>query len=123
MSSKSSVKEKGSKLTQKEIETKIKTNFTNISDANVKIIGYYLYKYPSKWNQDGNDTEFMADVNKLMPEAFAHNMMPSNVMFGAVLVIIIMLLAGLMWWVISLFMHKNNKNILNDPNIVNPAFI
>lgn len=109
------------KFTQKEIETKLKTTFPQLSDANITILGYYLYKYPKKWRQE--EEHFQEEVNKLMPEAFAHNMMPSNVLFGAIIVIIIIFLAGLLWWIISLFMRKNHKNVLNDPNVVNPVFI
>lgn len=108
------------KLTQAEIETKLKTSFTGITDSNITILAHYLYNNPKKWRSDEN---FTSDVNKLMSEAFAHSMKPSNVLFGAVLAILVLLLIGLFWWIIQLFIKKNNKNVLNDPSGPNPIFI
>lgn len=109
------------KLSQSDIETLITVHFGDLSKANVTILSHYLYKYPNKWRSD--DEYFKQDVNKLMPEAFANNMRPSNVLFGAVIAIFVIFLIGLIWWVISHFINKNNRNVLNDPSIVNPAFI
>lgn len=108
-------------LSEAEIDAKLRASFTGLSDSNITILMHYLYKYPAKWRSE--DEFFLEDVNKLLPEAFAYNMRPSNALFGAVITIVIILLIGIVWWIISAFTKKNNKNVLNDPTIVNPAFI
>lgn len=108
-------------MTQAEIETKLKTSFMGLTDSNITILAHYLHKYPKKWRSD--DENFVSDVNKLFPEAFAYNMRPSNALFGAIITIFIVMLIGILWWVITLFMKKNNKNVVNDPSFVNPNFI
>lgn len=118
---KSSTSSSTDKLTQADIETKLKASFTGINDSNVTILAHYLYKNPKKWRSD--DANFVADVNKLIPEAYAHNMKPSNALFGALIAIFIILICGLLWWVITMFVKRNNTNVLNDPSVVNPAFI
>lgn len=107
--------------TQTQIEEKLKTNFTGLNDSNITILAHYLYKNPKKWSQD--DDKFVNDVNKLIPEAFAHNMMPSNALFGAIIAILVVLLIGLIWWVVTIVVKKNKNAVLPDPSIVNPAFI
>lgn len=109
------------KLTQSEIETKLKIVFKGLSDSNITILGHYMYKHPTKWRS--NEQFFAMDANKIAPEAFASSMRPSNVMFGVMIAVFVILLLGLLWWVISMFMQKNNKNVLNDPSVVNPVFI
>lgn len=109
------------KLTQSEIETKLKDIFKGLSDSNITILGHYMYKNPSKWRS--NDQYFTLDANKIAPEAFASNMRPSTVMFGIIIAVFVILLLGLLWWIISMFIQKNNKNVLNDPSVVNPVFI
>lgn len=109
------------KLTQAEIETKLKATFTGLNDSNITILAHYMYKNPSKWRSDSQ--YFAEDVNKITPEAFASNNRPSNIMFGVIIAVIVIMLLGLLWWLVSGFMQKNNKNILNDPSVVNPVFI
>lgn len=108
-------------LTQKQIEEKLKTKFQGITDANISILGHYMYNNPKKWKSD--DENFLKDANTLMSDAFSSNMRPSNMLFGAVIAIIIIIVIAIIWWAISLFMNKNNKNILNDPSTVNNNFI
>lgn len=108
-------------LTQVELEAKLKTDFAGLSDSNITILANYLHKNPKKWRSDNQF--FVTDVNKLIPEAFAYNMRPSNLLFGAIITILIFMLVGIMWWVITLFIKKNNKNVVNDPGFVNTNFI
>lgn len=118
-SSQNATKTEKSTKTQADIEEKLLQNFSTLEKSNITTLAYYLYKNPSKWAEE----TFAADVNKLMPEAFAYNMKPSNALFGAIIAISVMLLIGLIWWVVTIFIKKNNKNVLNDPSVVNPAFI
>lgn len=108
-------------LSQIDIETKLKESFTGISASNITILAHYMYKNKKKWSADSKN--FITDVNKLIPEAYAYNMKTSNVLFGSIITICIILLIGLIWWVISIFIKKNKKNILDDPIIVNPVYI
>lgn len=108
-------------MTQNEIQDRIRGNFINLSDSNVTILSHYLHKYPKKWRAD--EEYFVDDVNKLIPEAFAYNLRPANALFGAMIAIFIIMLIGVFWWVITLFIKKNNKNVINDPGFVNPNFI
>lgn len=108
-------------MTQTEIEAKLKTSFIGLNDSNVTILAHYMYKYPKKWRSD--DENFVADVNKIIPEAFAYNMRPSNALFGAIIAIIVILMIALIGWVVTIVMKKNKSNVLNDPNVANPIFI
>lgn len=108
-------------MTQEEIEKKLKEHFTGFNDANITILAHYMYKFPKKWRND--DENFVADVNKLVPEAFAYNLRPSNALFGAVITVIVFMIIGLIWWVVSAFIKKNKKEVLSDPNFANPSFI
>lgn len=103
--------------TQSEIETKLKTSFTGLSDANIKILAHYMYLHPKKWRFD--DEYFTEDVNKILPEAYAYNLRPSNIFLGAVIALVILLFFGLIWWGVSTLINKNNKNILDDPSSIN----
>lgn len=106
-------------MTKEEIEQQLKTNFPNLSEKNRTILINYMLKNTKKWKKE----EFNESVNKLMPEAFASNLRPSNALFGAIIAVIVILLIGVIWWVVSMLVKKNDKNVLNDPTIVNPTFI
>lgn len=108
-------------MTQADIEAKIKEKFSGLTDANITTLAHYLYKYPTKWRSA--DEFFVDDVNKLVPDALAANMRPSNALMGAMIAVFVIMLLALLWWVFTVFLKKNNKNVLADPNIVNPAFI
>lgn len=108
-------------MTQVEIESKLKTHFAKLNNSNVTLLAHYLYKYPQKWR--ATDDYFVDDVNKLIPEAYAYNMRPSNALFGAIIAILIIMLIGLIWWVVVIAMKKNKNVVLPDPNIINPSFI
>lgn len=111
--------QKEEKPTEKELTTKVKEAFPNLSDSNVSIVVHYLNKYPKKWSSDS----FKESVNKILPEAFAYNMRPSNALLGAVIAIVAILLVVIVWWLVSKFIKRNNKNVIEDPTIVNPVFI
>lgn len=108
-------------MTQIQIEDKLKTEFSGFSDSNITILAHYLYKYPTKWRFD--DINFKSDVNKLLSEAFTHNTRPSNLLFGAIIAICIIMLCGVLWWIVMLVINRNNKNLLNDPSVINSKFI
>lgn len=112
---------KDTKLSQKDIEDKLKTTFSGLNDTNIRILAYYLYKYPQKWNPD--NLTFAQDVNKLIPEAFAYNLRPSNMLLGAIISIGILLFIGILWWIIMIFINKNNNNLLDDPTVTNITYI
>lgn len=112
-----------SSISQSDIEKKLKANFNAFSDSNLNIIAHYLYNNPQKWSSAGDDTKFVEDVNKLLPEAFASDMRPSNAIFGALIAVVVILLVAFIWWMFSSFLKKRNNNILSDPTIVNPTFI
>ncbi|WBR61470.1 complex immune system [Drosophila suzukii associated hytrosavirus 1] len=107
------------KLSEKDIEKLLKTEFPNLSDANLSTLAHYMYKFPKKWSKE----TLKVDANKLMPEAYAYNMRPSNALFGAIIAIIVILLIGVIWWVVAIFMKKNNKNVLGNPVGVNPEYM
>ena len=102
-----------------DLEKKIKETFVGMDDSNVTIIAHYLNKYPKKWKSE----TFKDDVNKLLPEAFAYNMRPSNTLMGAVIAVVVILLIAVIWWLVTKFVKRNNNNVIQDPTIVNPIFI
>lgn len=102
-----------------DLTKKVKDNFPGFSDSNISIIVHYLNKYPKKWSNDS----FKDSVNKILPEAFAYNMRPSNALLGAVIAIVAILLIVVLWWLVGKFIKRNNKNVIEDPTIVNPVFI
>lgn len=104
----------GKNLTQQQIESKLKGLIIGISDSNITILGHYMYKNPKKWSAK-DDATFKADVNKLIPEAFASNMRTSNMMLGAIFAIIIVTVIALLWWIVSMLVNKNKRIIVGDP--------
>lgn len=111
-----------SDLSQADIQKKLNDNFTGLSSDNVKILSTYMQKNPKKWKHD-TDEQFTKDVNKLMPDAFAYNMRPSNMLLGGIIAILIIVIIGALWWIISMFVTKNNRNVIDDPMSPNTNFI
>lgn len=108
-------------LDENAIKEKLATTFPALTDANRKILANYLYKNPKKWSEDAE--KFKDDVNKLIPEAYAASMRSSFALFGGMIAVAIIMIIGIIWWVITIFMKKNNKNIIDDPETVNSAFV
>jgi hypothetical protein len=113
---------KSSDLSQAEIETKLKSSFTGISNDNITILSTYMKGEPKKWRID-TDEHFIVDVNKIMPDAFAYNMRPSNMLLGGIIALLIVIIVGALWWIISTFVMKNNKNVIDDPMTANTNYI
>lgn len=109
------------KMSEKDIAEKLKTNFPNFNETNISILAHYLYNFPDKWSS--SDTTFITDINKLMSDAFTYNVRSSNICLGVILAICFSMFFGIIWYIIVMFINRNNNNLLNDPSIVNTNFI